>query len=69
MDCCIPHCTRRVMIALISLQDEPVCLPSDDKKRQVKKYTSDHGFKSWRNGFMAQTSAFPRNLDFLVQPT
>ena len=45
--------TLRVMIALISLHDTAIHLPTDDEKAASKKWVENACCPEWRNGFLA----------------
>ena len=45
--------TLRVMIALISLHDTAIHLPTDEEKESSKQWVQDACCPEWRNGFLA----------------
>jgi hypothetical protein len=56
----VVNCTNRVMLALLSLHDEAIHLPTLEEKESAKSWVADQVCPEWRNGhLMVDGTKFP----------
>lgn len=48
----VDKCTNRVMVALLSLHDEAIHLPTAEEKEEAKAWVEGETCEEWRNGFL-----------------
>lgn len=48
----VDKCTNRVMVALLSLHDEAIHLPTSEEKEEAKEWVEGETCEEWRDGFL-----------------
>ena len=47
----VVNCTRRVMIAFLTLHDSAICWPSKNKKEKLKQWVEEVSCYAWQEGY------------------